>query len=109
LRTRLIYTYRDFSADELIRELYVYPIAAREKPWLLCGECVRMFSINRKRAQGHAKWWWESDQTFLPPGNGAAPATAINLRGPWYGLIGGDVCGWVRGLSIIAWVASAVV
>jgi len=108
LGTRLIYTYRDFSRDESIRELYVDPIAAREKPWLVCGECVRMFSISRNRAQGHAKLWWESDQTFLPPGNGAAAATAINLRGPWYGRIGPDLRGWTWGLVIIACVATVV-
>jgi hypothetical protein len=108
LGTRLIYNYRDFSRDESIRELYIDPIVAREKPWLVCGECVRMFSIDRKRAQGHAKSWWESDQTFLPPGNGAAPATAVNLRGPWYGRIGPALRRWIWGLLIIACVAAAV-
>ncbi|TVQ04895.1 MAG: hypothetical protein EA381_00035 [Planctomycetaceae bacterium] len=104
LGSRLIYNYRDFSRDKSIREFYVDPLAAQKKPWLFCGECVRMFSIDRKRAQFHAKLWWESDQTFSPPGNGAAPAAAINLRGPWYRRRGPAT--W--GLLTIACVATVV-
>jgi len=41
-------------------------------PWLLSDEAAKILGLNDGKHKAWAKQWWQSNRTFLPPGNGQA-------------------------------------
>lgn len=55
-----------------MRTMIFQKYANKEKPWLVGDGQVNQFEINKEEAKAHAKLWWDSDFTFMPPNAGAA-------------------------------------
>jgi len=68
-----------FCANHRVSGPCLSDIARNRSPWMVCPDCVRVFDVNREQAHAHTLRWWESKRKFLPPGNGPAPITMVNL------------------------------
>jgi tetratricopeptide (TPR) repeat protein len=58
-----------------------HPIAQEGGPWLICDQCIPLFAVDREQAHRDAETWWASDGSFVPPGSGAAPLSAVRMAG----------------------------
>lgn len=48
-------------------------------PWVVCENCIRMFSVDCEQTHEYAVRWWRSGKKFEPPGNGPVPANEVQL------------------------------
>lgn len=53
-------------------------IAATPTDWLVCQDCIEVFSVDRESARIHAHLWWSSEGQYASPKGG--PATQEELE-----------------------------
>jgi len=74
-----IEAYEAFLGNAVLRFSCAKMVAGQQLPWLVCCNCIDMFSINREQASEHAEMWWKTGFTFTPPQSGPAPMSAVDM------------------------------
>lgn len=72
-------SFADFCGNLLVRTSCAEALVRQSTPWMVCEECIQMFTVNRDQTQSYAKQWWESGRTFAPPGSGPAALSSVNM------------------------------
>ena len=54
-------------------------LAAQSAPWMVCNDCIAIFSVDRDQAKAYAEQWYDSDRMFAPPGSGPVPLSEVNM------------------------------
>ena len=72
-------SYADFCRNPVIRASCGDALAGQRTAWMVCDNCISMFSVDREITRNYAKQWWKSKRTFSPPGTGSVPLSAINM------------------------------
>ncbi len=55
--------------------------AASSSPWVVCGKCIELFSVDEASSREYAVRWFESAGDFVPPGSGAVDIADVNMGG----------------------------
>lgn len=74
-------SFDDFCGNQHVRTSCAEALAGQSTPWLLCEQCIQMFTVDRDQARSHARRWWESGRKYSPPGSGPAPLSSVNMGG----------------------------
>jgi hypothetical protein len=54
-------------------------LAGQSAPWMVCDDCINIFSVDRDQAKTHALKWYASDRMYAPPGSGPVPLSEVNM------------------------------
>jgi hypothetical protein len=54
-------------------------VADSDTPWIVCQNCIGLFSVDRAQMHEYAVLWWQSSKSFEPPGNGSVSVSEIRL------------------------------
>jgi hypothetical protein len=58
---------------------FAQQMASQTNPWMVCGQCIGIFSVDRNLARQHALQWYQTGGTFAPPGTGPASLSDVNM------------------------------
>ncbi|MCI0490938.1 MAG: hypothetical protein L0229_30470 [Blastocatellia bacterium] len=72
-------SFEEFCRNPLLRSSCAETLARQTTPWIVCDNCIPMFTVDREKSLSYAKRWWESDRKFTPQGGGPAPLSAVNM------------------------------
>lgn len=75
-----IVTYDIFCDHPLVMAAIAQMIIRQARSWLVCENCVGMFSVDCGLAGQLAQKWWQSDRKCGCPDEGMAPSGAIHMR-----------------------------
>lgn len=77
-----IFSFEDFVNNYEERKSLEVLLAGQWTPWLVCEDCIKLFSLDYEQTRNWARYWWTSEPKFRPPGTGPAPLTTINMGVP---------------------------
>jgi hypothetical protein len=66
-------------SDDSFKAQFASQMASQTTPWMVCNDCIGIFSVDKTQARQHALRWYESGGTFTPPGSGAVPLSKVNM------------------------------
>lgn len=73
-----VHSYADFYTNPLLRPAVIQTVAGQRTPWIVCGNCVKMFAVDQNLMHEYAEKWGR-DKNFQPPGTGAASTMDVNM------------------------------
>jgi len=54
-------------------------MASQTTPWMICDDCIDLFTVDKTKSREYAIRWYESGGTFKPPGSGSVPLSKVNM------------------------------
>ena len=54
-------------------------LAAQAAPWMVCNDCIHIFSVDKDKAKGYANEWYKTGGMFAPPGSGPVPLSEVRM------------------------------
>jgi hypothetical protein len=68
-----------FCRNTPVRNGCAEALAGQSTPWLLCPQCIGMFTVDQERSHADAMRWWDSGRDYAPFGSGAAPLSSVDM------------------------------
>lgn len=74
-----ITSYKDLLSQTLIRANFGIKLYQSPSPWLVCRDCISMFTVDRNECFSYVREWLASNGKFVPPGSGPAKLEDVNM------------------------------
>ncbi len=66
-------------SDDSAKVQFASQMASQTTPWMVCNDCIGLFTVDKAKSRDYAIRWYESGGTFTPPGSGPAPLSKVNM------------------------------
>lgn len=66
-------------SDDSFKAQFASRMASQTTPWMVCNDCISIFSVDKSKARQYAIRWYESGGTFALPGSGAVALSKVNM------------------------------